>query len=42
MKWLLFLSQLPANPSRLRVAVWRKLRAEGALGLQKRCLASAG
>jgi len=34
MKWLLFLSQLPANPSSLRVNVWRKLRAAGALGLQ--------
>lgn len=34
MKWLLFLSQLPANPSSLRVSVWRKLRAAGALGLQ--------
>lgn len=34
MDWLLFLSQLPANPSSLRVNVWRKLRAAGALGLQ--------
>lgn len=34
MNWLLFLSQLPANPSSLRVNVWRKLRAAGALGLQ--------
>jgi hypothetical protein len=34
MNWLLFLSQLPTNPSGLRVAVWRKLHAEGALGLQ--------
>lgn len=34
MEWLLFLSQLPANPSSLRVNVWRKLRAAGALGLQ--------
>ncbi len=34
MQWLLFLSQLPANPSGLRVSVWRKLRAQGALGLQ--------
>lgn len=34
MNWLLFLSQLPANPSSLRVSIWRKLRAAGALGLQ--------
>ncbi|HEX9013956.1 MAG TPA: Chromate resistance protein ChrB, partial [Anaerolineaceae bacterium] len=34
MKWLIFLSQLPAVPSSLRVSVWRKLRAAGALGLQ--------
>lgn len=34
MNWLLFLSQLPTHPSSLRVNVWRKLRAAGALGLQ--------
>lgn len=34
MNWLLFLSQLPTQPSSLRVYVWRKLRAMGALGLQ--------
>lgn len=34
MKWLFFLSQLPSQPSSLRVYVWRKLRAAGALGLQ--------
>ncbi len=34
MEWLLFLSQLPANPSGLRVSVWRKLRAAGAASLQ--------
>lgn len=34
MNWLIFLSQLPANPSSLRVNVWRRLRAAGALGLQ--------
>ncbi len=34
MDWFLFLSQLPSYPSSLRVNVWRKLRAEGALGLQ--------
>lgn len=32
--WLIFLSQLPTNPSSLRVTVWRKMRAAGALGLQ--------
>ncbi len=34
MNWLIFLSQLPSQPSSLRVNVWRKLRAAGALGLQ--------
>lgn len=34
MNWLLFLSQLPTNPSSLRVTVWRKMRAQGALSLQ--------
>lgn len=34
MNWLLFISQLPTYPSSLRVNVWRKLRAAGALGLQ--------
>lgn len=34
MDWILFLSQLPTNPSSLRVTVWRKMRANGALGLQ--------
>ncbi len=34
MNWLIFLSQLPTTPSSLRVTVWRKMRAEGALGLQ--------
>jgi len=34
MEWLLFLPQLPATPSSLRVSVWRRLRALGALGLQ--------
>lgn len=32
--WLLFLPQLPATPSSLRVQIWRRLRAAGALGLQ--------
>lgn len=34
MKWLLFTSQLPTSPSSLRVMVWRRMRAAGALGLQ--------
>ena len=34
MNWLLFLPQLPASPSTLRVMVWRRMRAAGALGLQ--------
>ena len=34
MLWLLFLPQLPASPSTLRVMVWRRMRAAGALGLQ--------
>lgn len=34
MNWLLFISQLPAHPSSLRVNVWRKLRAAGACSLQ--------
>lgn len=33
-EWLLFLSQLPASPSSLRVMVWRKMRTAGAAGLQ--------
>ena len=34
MVWLLFLSQLPAHPSSLRVNIWRKMQSAGALGLQ--------
>lgn len=34
MEWLIFLSQLPTNPSSLRVNTWRRMRAAGALGLQ--------
>lgn len=34
MNWIIFLSQLPTNPSSLRVTVWRKMRSVGALGLQ--------
>jgi hypothetical protein len=34
MRWLLFLPQLPASPSTLRVMVWRRMRAAGAFGLQ--------
>ncbi len=33
-EWLLFVSQLPASPSSLRVMVWRRMRAAGAVGLQ--------
>ncbi len=33
-EWLLFLSQLPAIPSSLRVNVWRRLRDAGATSLQ--------
>ena len=33
-EWLLFITQLPATPSSLRVHVWRKLRHAGATGLQ--------
>jgi hypothetical protein len=33
-QWLMFLPQLPSSPSSLRVLVWRRLRAAGALGLQ--------
>lgn len=32
--WLILLPQLPASPSSLRVQVWRRTRAAGALGLQ--------
>lgn len=32
--WLIFLSQLPANPSGLRVNVWRRLKTHGATNLQ--------
>jgi hypothetical protein len=32
-QWVLFLAQLPAAPSSARVALWRKLRSAGALGL---------
>lgn len=34
MEWLLFTSQLPASPSSLRVSVWRRMKAAGAIGLQ--------
>src|SRR5258706_5662785 len=34
MNWLLFLPQLPASPSTLRVTVWRRMRAAGAYALQ--------
>ena len=31
--WLLFSYRVPAQPSAVRVAVWRDLRQHGALGL---------
>ena len=34
MEMLMFLSQLPASPSSLRVMVWRRMKAAGAIGLQ--------
>ncbi len=34
MEWLLFTSQLPVSPSSLRVMVWRRMKAAGAIGLQ--------
>lgn len=34
MEWLLFTSQLPASPSSLRVMVWRRMKAAGAVSLQ--------
>lgn len=33
-QWLLFITQLPATPSSLRVNVWRRLRNSGAASLQ--------
>ncbi len=33
-EWLLFLSQLPASPSSMRVMVWRKMHMAGAVNLQ--------
>jgi hypothetical protein len=34
MEMLMFLSQLPASPSSLRVMIWRRMKAAGAIGLQ--------
>jgi hypothetical protein len=33
--WLVFIPQLPASPSSLRVLVWRRMRAAGAAALQQ-------
>jgi DNA-binding transcriptional regulator PaaX len=33
-EWLLFIAQLPARPSSLRVKIWRQLREAGAVSLQ--------
>ncbi len=34
LEWVLFLPAVPSSPSSLRVLVWRRLRAAGALGVQ--------
>ena len=34
MEWLIFTSQLPPSPSSLRVMVWRRMKAAGAVNLQ--------
>lgn len=41
-EWLVLLVQLPASPSSARVAVWRRLRAGGAVGLQNAVWALPG
>jgi hypothetical protein len=33
--WLVFIPQLPASPSSLRVLVWRRMRTAGAVALQQ-------
>ena len=33
--WLMFIPQLPASPSSLRVLVWRRMRAAGAAAIQQ-------
>jgi hypothetical protein len=33
--WLVFIPQLPSSPSSLRVLVWRRMRAAGAVALQQ-------
>jgi hypothetical protein len=33
--WLVFIPQLPASPSSLRVLVWRRMRAAGAAAIQQ-------
>jgi DNA-binding transcriptional regulator PaaX len=33
--WLIFIPQLPSSPSSLRVLVWRRMRAAGAVALQQ-------
>jgi hypothetical protein len=39
MAWILLTYQLPSEPSRARVAVWREVRRSGALHLQQSVLA---
>jgi hypothetical protein len=34
LQWLLLLPQIPSSPSSLRVAIWRRMRAAGAVSLQ--------
>lgn len=34
LQWLLLLPQVPSSPSSLRVTVWRRMRAAGAVSLQ--------
>src|SRR5688572_11907679 len=34
-RWLLFVHQLPANPSSLRVRTWRRLQQVGALAVKQ-------
>ena len=33
-RWLLLVHQIPASPSRLRVKIWRRLQAVGAVAVK--------
>jgi hypothetical protein len=35
-RWLLLFHQLPSNPAYLRVKVWRRLQALGAIAIKNR------